>query len=338
MKAHIKAKTLDDLLRQVLEQLLESTNIIEPSKGKAFEETGILLELSNPRARLSSTEMKGKPFSCLGEFLWYLSGTDDPDFIVYYIPFYKEDDLIEDDGSIHGAYGPRLFNMRMKGIDQIENVLQILKNKPDSRQAVIQLFDASDIDKKYKDIPCTCTLQFMLRRNKLHMLANMRSNDAFKGLPHDFFAFTMIQEMFARYLSVELGTYKHAVGSLHLYLDDQEKALKYLKEGLQQTTFQMPKMPKGDAKPSIKKLLKIEAAIRKGEEIDISGLQLAPYWADLAYLIEFFSHFKSGDHELMSSIKEKINSDVYILYLEQKQASRKEKTQQPEQLDLIKKH
>ena len=60
----------------------------------------------------------------------------------------------------------------------------------------------------------------------------MRSNDAFKGLPHDVFCFTMLQEIFARTLGVHVGVYKHAVGSLHLYDKDRQKANQYLKEGI----------------------------------------------------------------------------------------------------------
>ena len=93
-------------------------------------------------------------------------------------------------------------------------MLSLLRDKSTSRRAVIQVFDAVDLTKPHKDIPCTCTLQLLLRDRRLHMLASMRSNDVFKGLPHDVFAFTMLQEIMARSLGVEIGTYKHAVGSL----------------------------------------------------------------------------------------------------------------------------
>ena len=65
--------------------------------------------------------------------------------------------------------------------------------------------------------PCTCTLQFLARGVKLDLIVYMRSNDVIKGLPHDIFCFTMLQEIAARRLSLEPGIYKHCVGSLHLY-------------------------------------------------------------------------------------------------------------------------
>jgi len=138
------------------------------------------------------------------------------------------DQIDFDADEVFGGYGPRLFNW--KGLTQLDNVTDILRRKPDSRQAVIQLFDGDDIVGEHGDVPCTSTLQFMLRGGKLHMLTNMRSNDAFLGLPHDFFCFTMLQEIVARSLSMELGTYKHAVGSLHLYDVDTEAAQQFLGE------------------------------------------------------------------------------------------------------------
>src|SRR5205085_131416 len=111
--------------------------------------------------------------SCLGELLWYLSGSDDVESIAYYLPQYR---AMSDDGvSVHGSYGPRLFDMR--GIDQLSNVVNRLKNHPDSRQVVLQLFDAADVDAVYRDVPCTCALQFLLRHERLHMMVFMRSND-----------------------------------------------------------------------------------------------------------------------------------------------------------------
>ncbi len=211
MKSHFKANSLDDLLRDVYQMLLKSTNRIQPTKPPAVEEAGILLELTNPRARLSRAWSRLLLFGCLGELMWYLSASNELDFIEYYLSDYHK--YAEPDRTIFGAYGPRLFDMHGKGINQIENVISRLKKNQYSRKAVIQLFDASDILEHHEDVPCTCTFQFLLRRNRLHMITNMRSNDAYMGLPHDIFTFTMIQEIIANSLGVELGTYKHMVGN-----------------------------------------------------------------------------------------------------------------------------
>lgn len=146
------AATLDDLMRYVIEEILTHGGRIHPTKGAAIELTGVLLELTDPRARLSRTETRGKPFSFLGELCWYLAKTNALAFISYYLPAYEK---YADGDVIFGGYGPRLFDR--KGQDQLANVISILKKNPDSRKAVVQLFDAEDIVEEHKDIPCTCT-------------------------------------------------------------------------------------------------------------------------------------------------------------------------------------
>ena len=220
----IRKATIDDTMRRALEELLLRGESITPSKGNCRELRGVLLELTNPRARLSRSESRGNAFSSLGELCWYLSGSSDIKFIEYYIPSYRK---FAENGILHGAYGPRLLKMRGV-INQINNVISILKRKRSSRRAIMQLFNAEDVIEEHKDIPCTCTFQFLIRSDHLEMITNMRSNDAYVGLPHDVFCFTMIQEIVARHLDVEPGVYRHIVGSLHLYDCNVDGARKVL--------------------------------------------------------------------------------------------------------------
>src|SRR5687768_603591 len=84
------AATLDDAMREVIEAIQNNGVHITPSKGPARELIGVLIEITNPRARLSRTETRGRLFSCLGELCWYLAKADRADFISYYIPRYSE--------------------------------------------------------------------------------------------------------------------------------------------------------------------------------------------------------------------------------------------------------
>jgi thymidylate synthase len=312
LSMYISEKTLDDLLLRVVNRLLASKRRIDATRGSTTELTGVMLKIRNPRARLSRTEERGLLFSGLGELLWYLAGSNKLRFIRYYLSRYVEES--EDGKTIHGAYGPRLFNTR--GNDQVRNVLHLLRTKATSRRAVIQLFDASDLAEPHIDVPCTCSIQLFLRDRRLHMLTSMRSNDVFKGLPHDVFAFTMFQEIIARSLSVELGEYKHAVGSLHLYEEDREKAHHFVEEGWQ-STVPMPPMPFGDPWPSIRRVLKAESAIRRGV-FDGRDLELGDYWGDIVRLLEIFQHSKNGDGKQIAALKRKMSSDVYGPYIEKK--------------------
>jgi len=311
-KAHFAARTIDDLMREVVEALRSRGEEIFPTKGPALELTGVLLELADPRARLSRTESRGKLFSCLGEFCWYLARTRSRDFISYYIPEYKK---YAEDGEIFGAYGPRLFDWN--GLNQLETVVSLLRRKPASRQAVIQIFDAHDIVEEHKDVPCTCTLQFMLRHEKLQMFTNMRSNDVIWGLPHDIFCFTMLQEMAAKSLSVEPGTYKHAVGSLHVYREKLADAERFLNEGWQSTEASMPPMPTGDPWPAVGLFLRAEIEIRTAGKLESLSLQsVDPYWADLIRLLQIFRYRKDRDANKIEEVRRSMSSEVYMAFIE----------------------
>lgn len=302
MSQIIKKTTLDDLLRSTHQRLLCSGETVCATKGNTIELRGVLLELSNPRARLSRSETRGLAFSPLGELCWYLSGSECLEFIEYYIPKYR--DFIRND-KIHGAYGPRLM-ARHGSNSQLDNIIAILKCKPTSRQAVIQLFDSSDIATQGKDVPCTCTLQFLLRDGRLDMITNMRSNDAFVGLPHDVFCFTMIQELVARSVSAEIGVYRHFVGSLHIYSRDKLRVEQYLKEGYCSTTNYMPSMPIGDPFPSLEKVLSAEKDIRMGRAVTLGDLKLDRYWADVVRLLQVYgcSRKRAKGQELVELAKE----------------------------------
>lgn len=309
---YVRADSLDDLLAKVYQQILARGTRIEPTKGPAREIYGVLLKLSAPRLRLSRTESRGILFSCLGELLWILAGSNSLDFIEYYISGYKKSS--DDNRTIHGAYGPRLFGKRPN--DQLMRVISSLKSKPDSRQAVVQLFDRRDTLEYHSDIPCTCTMQFVIRDRRLHMLTSMRSNDAWLGLPHDVFAFTMIQELVARSLEVELGEYRHAVGSLHLYECNEQQAIKYLEEGWQPRR-PMPPMPQGDPWLSVEKLLNFEEKVRKGDAgpLDPRGL-MVPYWSDLATLLSVHKAGKTiGNRNEIKRLRRRLTDEVYAMYI-----------------------
>lgn len=155
---YIVEKTLDDVLKNAFGKILKDGELTAGKRGKIKEITGVLLEIQNPRSRLSLTETKGKIYSAIGELLWYLSGSDDLKFIVHYIPKYKDES--DDERTVYGAYGPRLVEPR--GSSQIENILKMLQKSPSTKRAVIQIFDRRDVEKRRTEVPCTCTLQFLV--------------------------------------------------------------------------------------------------------------------------------------------------------------------------------
>ncbi len=124
------------------------------------------------------------------------------------------------------------------------------------------------------------------------MITHMRSNDAYLGLPHDVFCFTMIQEIIAKSVSAELGSYTHMVGSLHLYENDFRRAETFLNEGFQPTEGLMRKMPECDPWKAIQQVLSAEREIRlNGVPGSKSVDGLDDYWADIVRLLQIFRPF-----------------------------------------------
>lgn len=322
---HVKADSIDDLMRAVFRRLLSRNpgNFkVSSRKGNSTEVFGALLELTNPRARLGRSMGRARVFSPLGELMWYLAGSNSLEFIQHYIRDYHE--FSDDERALNGAYGPRIFSAgRGEGdapYDQWERMINALRKRNGTRNAVIQIFSNEDASRVTNDVPCTCTLQFVIRKGNVSLHVHMRSNDAFLGLPHDIFSFTMLQEIAARELGVGLGSYLHSVASLHLYddsekLDSKTRARQYLDEGLHEIVS-MPAMPIGNPWAAIRRVLDAEEKIRGGHhDLKIeSGLN--PYWADLIRLIKAYAIDKTGQppnklEELLADIV----SPTYRLYI-----------------------
>lgn len=311
--------TLDDLMNETFDTVLRRGRSIEASRGSCKEITGVMLELTNVRARLSRSETKGTPFSALGEFCWYLAGRGDIDSIAYYLreAYDRTLDVGDDGVTILGAYGPRLVGPG--GAGQLTTVINLLTRKTTTRQAVLQLFDANDLTSGQHDVPCTCTLQFLNRDGRLEMVTSMRSNDLFKGLPHDVFCFTLLQEWIARRLGLEPGSYKHVVGSLHLYDGDVERAQQYLAEGFHSTQSPMPPMPSELPKEALESLLVAEEALRSSPPDFARAAEcehrLDEYWADLVRLLRAFRHFRDHDSEAILQVRDSMASSIYFPFL-----------------------
>lgn len=148
------------------------------------------------------------------EALWILAGSNSLNFH----PKIREKLLpySDDNMTMTGAYGPKV-------ISQMPNVIYTLRDDRDSRQAVISIWRKNPGPSK--DIPCTLSLQFLIRENKLHLVAFMRSSDIWMGMPYDMFSFTMIAYTVARKLGVELGSCSITAGSMHLYERNLEAAM-----------------------------------------------------------------------------------------------------------------
>lgn len=308
MASHeFRGENFDDIYRDLLHALSWGPQYVCSPRGQKIKENlAVTLILSNPRARLLSCQKRNTNYGfAVGEFLWYWQGKQDLETMLYYN---KRMNAYSDDGkNLNSAYGFRLKDMtvgydispapgaRRLPLTQWEVAKRTLLSDSDSRRAVLSINEPADEVKAVtvgsKDVPCTLSLQFFVRNNRLDLHVHMRSNDVMWGLTYDLFSFTLFQECMMlelrkeeKFKDLQLGKYYHTAGSLHLYEPHFEQALEIGREYSTSIVYSMPMEPIEDLE-ELDKLGDIELALRKGGTSTravsnnlIAGLGAAAEW------------------------------------------------------------
>ena len=191
------------------------TNGVEFAGTKALFNIGFTIEDPTNKV-ITNKERNWNEEYAAAEWAWYLSG--DPRVstlgeLYGKIPaIWKR--MADKNGEVNSNYG-----YQWKRNDQLENVINILKQGYDTRQAAISIYDGKEINKYEFDTPCTYAVQFTIVQGKLYMSVYMRSNDLWYGFCNDQYQFASLQEMVAERLNLPVGTYYHHAHNLHLYND-----------------------------------------------------------------------------------------------------------------------
>jgi thymidylate synthase len=235
--------SLDDLLYATYTFILENGNQVKSKRGGNKELKELInysATLVNPKIRTSMSLDRKLVKSKFAEFAWYLSKEDDKDYIKPYISLYDFEE--QENNKILGAYGSKIFGSDNGQKSQYERVIeQILKRKT-TKQAYLVISEKENYkfrEDKHKSPPCTIGLHFYVRDSKLNLTCYMRSNDAYYGLPHDLFCFTMLQELISFRTNIPLGIYTHNSTSMHIYDKHIAQIKSYLEEGKQEP-IEMP--------------------------------------------------------------------------------------------------
>lgn len=221
----IEGDSADELWRNASSMLFdENESTIQNSRlGPTRELLHVVLSIKNAKDRWVMSRNPGmNPAFAIAEVFWILSGSDNAPSINFWNPALPR--FAGRAERYHGAYG---FRLRRKfGFDQLNGAFETLRDNPDSRQVVVQIWDAS-VDFPLKggkpaaeDIPCNIFGMLKLRQGKLDWSQTMRSNDIFRGTPYNIVQFTMLQEILAGWLGCAVGTYTQYCDSLHLYEKD----------------------------------------------------------------------------------------------------------------------
>lgn len=290
----IEAPTISEALPVILHEL-KRTGVgesVESRNGKTLELPMARIHLRDPNHNpynISPARKASLPAQ-IAETIWVLSGRNDIKFIERYL---KRASEFSDDGETwRGGYGPRIRNWGC--VDQLSEVSQLLISDPNSRRAVINLFDpAEDLGANTKDVPCNNWLSFIIRDGKLHTHVAVRSNDAFWGLSGiNAFEWTFLGQVLAYLVGVEPGSLTFSTTSLHLYEPHWDRAAKIAEEG--PLSWAQPAITFGKASPGY-------GAWTEGRTHDdrwfafVRGLKLMEEFLekDPSDMLDFYkSHFK----------------------------------------------
>lgn len=152
------------------------------------------------------------------ELLWFLKGDTN-------IKYLKEnnvriwDEWADDNGNLGPVYGKQWRSWETtdgKKIDQITNVINQIKNNPNSRRHIVVAYNPADVDKMALP-PCHSFFQFYVNNGKLSCQLYQRSADIFLGVPFNIASYALLTEMIAQVCNLESGDFIHTFGDAHIY-------------------------------------------------------------------------------------------------------------------------
>jgi thymidylate synthase len=159
------------------------------------------------------------------ELLWFLAG----DTNVKYLRDHKVtiwDEWADANGDLGPVYGRQWRSWQApdgRTIDQIGNVVEMIKRSPDSRRLIVSAWNPADVDKMALP-PCHCLFQFYVAKGKLSCQLYQRSADVFLGVPFNIASYALLTMMMAQVTGLKPGEFIHTLGDAHLYSNHLEQA------------------------------------------------------------------------------------------------------------------
>lgn len=219
-----ECKDINEIYTYLLKYVNENGNEIQKDeKTKIKEIYNATIRIKNPNTSILSIKGRGyNPAFMVAEAIWNLCG-DTSDWLIKYNARYKE---YFSDRKLEAGYGNRLFNY--DGVNQIEKVVKLLKQIPNTQQANAVIYNPKYDLSNPKFVPCITMLKFRIREGKLFMTTYMRAQDLWKGLPYDIFLLISILNLVAKLLNIEVGEYIHYCDTLRIYEENYSEVKKFL--------------------------------------------------------------------------------------------------------------
>ena len=158
--------------------------------------------------------------SVIHELLWFLTGSTNIQYLKDNgVSIWNEwADENGDLGPVYGSQWRSWPSLNGKSIDQIKNLIEAIKNNPDSRRLIVSAWNVAEID-NMKLPPCHAFFQFYVADNKLSCQLYQRSADIFLGVPFNIASYALLTKMIAQVCGLKCGDFVHTLGDAHIYLN-----------------------------------------------------------------------------------------------------------------------
>ncbi len=186
--------------------------------------------------------------SIVRELLWFLKGsTNINDDLTQHTPIW--DPWADKNGDLGPVYGyqwrkwekfiwdEETKNYKKTNVDQIQNVIDLIKNKPESRRIIVSGWNVADIEKMALP-PCHTLFQFNVMGDRLDLQLYQRSADIALGVPYNIASYSALLTMMAQECNLKPGIFVHTLGDAHIYLNHIEG----LREQLKRTPKKLPQL------------------------------------------------------------------------------------------------
>ena len=177
--------------------------------------------------------------SIIHELLWFLKGDTNVKYLQENgVRIWNE--WADENGELGPVYGHQWRswpNYNGGHVDQIQDIVNALKNNPDSRRMIVSAWNVAEVDQMALP-PCHCLFQFYVANGKLSLQLYQRSADTFLGVPFNIASYALLTMMMAQVSGLKPGDFIHTTGDTHLYLNHLEQA----KEQLKRAPRTLPRM------------------------------------------------------------------------------------------------
>lgn len=162
--------------------------------------------------------------SIIHELLWFLDGDTN-------IKYLKDhgvsiwDEWADEEGNLGPVYGAQWRHWETadgKTVDQIKNVIELIKINPDSRRLIVSAWNVGELEKMAL-MPCHAFFQFYVSNGQLSCQLYQRSADIFLGVPFNIASYSLLTMMIAQVCGLQPGEFVHTFGDAHLYLNHLEQ-------------------------------------------------------------------------------------------------------------------